>query len=191
MHVRRPHPFVCGAIGVVCCAAAAMAQPELVSNGGFETGNFSSWIVPPSVPNQSIFRIGSGAAAHSGNFYASFGSQQTQYIGQILPTVAGGEYELNFWLRRGSIGFGSFYVRWEGQVVFNQVLINSDFATWHEYTFPLHSNITGSFLEFGQNYFPGEFQIDDVSVVQVPAPGAAAVLGGAGLAALRRRRRRG
>jgi len=37
--------------------------------------------------------------------------------------------------------------------------------------------------------FPGEFHIDDISVVQVPGPSGAALLGMAGLLGLRRRRR--
>ena len=54
---------------------------------------------------------------------------------------------------------------------------------------PLHSNISGSSLEFGQNDFPGEFHIDDISVVIVPGPGGAAIFAAAGIFAMRRGRR--
>ncbi len=108
---------------------------------------------------------------------------------QILETTSGTDYELSFWLRRSGGSPEALLIRWEGATVFNQLMDNPDFLTWRHFTLPLHANITGSFLEFGQSYFPGEFHIDDISVVQVPAPGAGGLLGMAGLLALRRRRR--
>ncbi len=80
-------------------------------------------------------------------------------------------------------------VRWEGQPV---LIVPGTLQEmpWSRFSVPLHANITGSFLEFGQAVFPGEFQIDDISVVPVPAPSAAAVMVIAGaMAAMRRRRR--
>jgi MYXO-CTERM domain-containing protein len=109
-------------------------------------------------------------------------------MSQVLPTTAGSDYELSFWLRRTSFA-SAFLVRWEGQQVFGEFLTNPDFMEWKHFTVPLHSNITGSLLEFGQAYFPQEFHIDDISVVAVPAPGAAAVLVIGGAVVMRRRRR--
>ncbi len=108
-------------------------------------------------------------------------------MSQVLPTVAGTDYELSFWLRVPDLLLGhAFTVRWEGQSVFTQFVPQ---VPWTRFSLPLHSNITGSFLQFGQSAFPGEYHIDDISVVQVPAPSPAALLGVAGLLALRRKRR--
>ena len=108
---------------------------------------------------------------------------------QILETTSGTDYELSFWLRGPTLFSELFTIRWEGQIVFNEPVNNPNHPQWRHFTLPLHANITGSFLEFGQSFFPGEFHIDDISVVQVPAPSAAPLLGMAGVVAMRRRRR--
>jgi len=173
------------------CFATVMGQPasagNLVFNGGFETGNFQGWNVPPSIPMQSQFTVNSDSP-HSGARYAQLSSTALQFVSQTLPTQAGENYELSFWLRRENFLNGGVVVRWEGQ---NTLLIpGGPPMDWTLFTVPLHSNITGSFLEFGQASFPFEYHIDDISVVPIPAPSAAAVLvmGGA-MAAMRRKRR--
>jgi len=177
------------AVGLMGVTPVVSCAGELVENGGFETGSFFPWWAPPSIPNQSTFFVQSGSLAHTGNECALLSSTSLQYIGQVLPTTAGENYELSFWLRRSSGAPATFRVRWEGSLAWGQFMTNSDFDQWQHFTVPLHSNITGSFLEFGQNYFPLAFLLDDVSVRPVPAPSGAAVLGVAGLAALARRRR--
>lgn len=171
------------------CASAA--RGELVTNGGFESGGFFPWLVPPNVPppniNPQYFQIGNNQA-HSGTYFGAMSSSQRRYISQVLPTTAGSDYELSFWVRRTSLGPGPFLVRWEGHIVHDHFMGNLDYFEWKRFTVPLHSNITGSLLEFGQDYFPQEYHIDDISVVAVPAPGSAALLVIGGAVALRRRR---
>jgi len=79
-------------------------------------------------------------------------------------------------------------VRWEGQSI---LVIPGTLQpiAWSQYTVPLHASITGSFLEFGQTAFPGEFHIDDIFVVPVPTPSAAPLLLMGGAVAHSRRRR--
>ncbi len=166
---------VCLAVG----ASVATCRAELVVNGGFETGGFFPWLVPPNVPlgqpNPQYFDINNNGA-HGGTYYAAMSSTQLRFMSQILPTTAGADYELSFWVRRTGLGPGVFRVRWEGQVVYDPFMSNLDFMEWKRHTVLLHSNITGSLLEFGQSYFPQEYHIDDISVVQIPSPSAAAVL---------------
>lgn len=178
------------AASLIAAAATPVFAGELVFNGGFETGNFSGWSVPPNIPNVSHFRVSSSGNAHGGEYWAGLASTNLQFISQVLPTQAGQDYELSFWVRTpGPLPNSPLTVRWEGQFALS---VPGPFQTlpWTQYTIPIHANIGGSFLEFGQAVFPGEWNIDDISVVPVPAPGAAAVLvmGGA-VAAVRRRRR--
>jgi hypothetical protein len=122
-------------------------------------------------------------------------SSNLQFISQVLPTQAGENYELSFWARLPGpiappIGIGPFLnVRWEGQGVSAFQLSGPNSINWTQYTFPIHSNITGSLLQFGQAAFPGEIHIDDISVVPVPAPSAAPLVLLGSAIALRRRRR--
>lgn len=191
--MTRTHcPLWLGAGVAITVGIASAARAEIVLNGGFETGNFFGWSVPPNVPpsqpNPQLFFVSSSGTPHSGTYFASLASTQFQYVSQILPTQAGMDYELSYWLRQ-SPGLGSFRVRWEGDVIFGQLLGSSE-AVWTQYIFPVHASITGSLLEFGQAYFPGEFSLDEVSVVIVPAPSAALLLMMGGVVAVRRRRQR-
>jgi uncharacterized protein (TIGR03382 family) len=115
-------------------------------------------------------------------------SSNLQFISQVLPTQAGQDYELSFWVRSPTaLPNSPLTVRWEGQFALS---MPGPFQAlpWTQYTIPLHANITGSFLEFGQAVFPGEWHIDDISVVPVPAPSAAPLLLLGSAVALRRRR---
>jgi len=178
--------FALTATAVGVCSAQA---GELVVNGGFETGAFFPWIAPPNVPNQSVFRI-AGTTAHSGDHYAKLASSTLLFVNQFLPTTAGQDYELSFWLRKPINTPSQFYIRWEGSLVYSQSTMLPDGSNWHRLSLPLHSNFSGSLLEFGQDIFPAEYHLDDVSVVPAPAPSAAALLLTGGAAAALRRRRR-
>ena len=115
----RPFRRALLATSLLVAAASPALAGNLVFNGGFETGNFAGWSVPPNAPppNGALFRIGTGGA-HSGNHYAGIGSASSQYISQTLPTQAGQDYELSFWLRWYFGMLSEFVtVRWEGQPV--------------------------------------------------------------------------
>ncbi len=183
--VSAPVVVLAAVIGAL--SAPAHAQ-NIVFNGGFETGTFDGWNRPLNVPMQSNFRIEAGGG-HSGTYYAQLSSVPLQFMSQTLPTQAGQDYELNFWLRWDFGMAGEFVtVRWEGQPVLS-VRGTLQGASWTQFTLPLHANLTGSFLEFGQDAFPLEWHIDDISVIPVPAPSAAPLLLMGGAVALRRRRR--
>ena len=183
--------FVSGQVlagAVVISLTPMAAQAELVVNGGFETGNFFPWFRPPSIPNEQFFTV-AGGGGHSGEYFAAMSSHSLQWVSQFLPTTPGADYELSFWMARSGLPPDNLFVRWGGQIVLDVFPINSDYLEWKHFTVQVHATLTATNLEFGQDYFPGAFLLDDVSVVQVPAPGSAAVLGVAGCCALRRRRR--
>lgn len=190
--IGRPAVVITAA--VLCVFAShtpALGGNNIVTNGSFETGSYFGWSVPPNIflpnPGAQGFAIGGGGGS-DGEYYAALSSTNLRFISQILPTTAGQDYELTFWQRRPSNFPTLFQVRWEGEVVFHSTAALPDGTNWHPFTVQLHANINGSFIEFGQQYFPGYVYLDEISVVPVPAPSAAAVLLMAGVFAMRRRK---
>lgn len=85
------------------CAAPLAAQANLVTNPGFETGNFSGWtLIDPS----GFSNVGSDPAfAHSGTYHANLGTRpvppgpaNTASLSQTLGIDPGSLYNLSFWL---------------------------------------------------------------------------------------------
>ena len=182
-------------LATLALCGTSVAGDNLVFNGGFEQG-FAGWSVPPNAPppQGALFFVSTNGTAHEGTNYANLSSWNLQYVWQVLPgTVAGTEYELEFWARNPTSlppGFGHLLrIRWEGQFVASPLIGGPEGPTWTRYSYLLNSNFSGSLLEFGQAAFPGEVHIDTISVRQVPAPSALALLALGGTVALRRRRR--
>jgi len=75
-------------------AASAHAQ-NLLSNPGFETGDFSSW----STNVDPVWDAVDTNSPHSGTYGAYFGNPATtgSWIYQDFPTVAGRTYTISFW----------------------------------------------------------------------------------------------
>ena len=82
----------------------AIPHSNLVTNGGFETNDFSGWTTV-AASYGSAFGVYPSAgliAPHSGNHYAGFGSwgRIDDTILQSLATIPGESYTFTFWLAR-------------------------------------------------------------------------------------------
>ncbi len=143
---------------------------NIVSNGGFETGNFRGW----SLNANYTFVTNRVNYVHSGYWSAMLGQQNTLGdLSQTLPTVAGQTYQVSLWLKNPTNTHGAtpneFTVLWEGNSIYDQVNI--------PYTNALHLqfNVTatsyGSALQFGFYNNPYYLSIDDVVVKPIqPVP---------------------
>ncbi len=91
---------------------------ELLTNGGFETGNLSSWIycnpAGSSYPgtleqtSSNFYAEGHTYAAHGGNYYYLDGAVgQADYLSQIVATNIGQTYNISFWLYNYGSGTNS------------------------------------------------------------------------------------
>jgi PEP-CTERM motif len=179
-------PQVLALAALLIGAGVGQAQANLVSNGDFETGNFSDWI---QSGNGGFTGVSGGGAAHSGSFGASFGPiGSLGFIEQNLATVAGETYELTYWLRHDGGTANNFQVEWDGGLVSS--FTNTGGFGYTQFSFDLVALDASTTLKFGFRQDPAFWSLDDVSVVaSVPEPGTLALFGAAlfGLAATRRR----
>jgi hypothetical protein len=136
---------------------------NLVVNGGFETGNFSGWIMD-AASTQVGNRTG---LVHAGRYGAQLG--QTNTLGELsqnLPTIAGQTYLLSFWLTNPNNALGAtpnaFQVQWEGETIYHAE--NLPFQKWTNLQFTVTATNSGSRLEFDFQDDPYYLGLDDVSV---------------------------
>jgi hypothetical protein len=185
-----------------CLAALAMfasvgVHANLVTNGGFETGDFTGW----SLFGAGAFDGVDGAFPQSGSFAAFFGEPLVapSGISQTLATTAGKFYTISFWLANEADVLGtripnSFAFNWNGgaaELTLSNVLGPTAYT---HYSFTLLATSALTDLRFTFASDPAFWDFDTVSVDVVnaaPEPGSLAlvVLGGGMIAAFKRRRR--
>jgi PEP-CTERM motif len=184
-----------------CLVALAMfasvgVHANLVTNGGFETGDFTGW---------STFGFGpfgfdgvDSSVPQSGTYAAFFGEPVAapSGISQTLATTAGKLYTVSFWLANevdpnGNGIPNSFAFNWNGgaaELTLNNV-VGPTAYTQYSFTLLATSALTGLQFTFASD--PAFWDFDNVSVNAAPEPGSLALvaLGGGVIAAFRRRRR--
>ena len=168
------------------------ARANLITNGGFETGDFSGWTVFGT--DNDVVGDQPFTSPHSGNFQALFGSGSNS-ITQNVTTTPGSSYVISFWLaadvRQG--GSPSVSVNWGGSTIFSDSL-TSPFG-YTEYTFTVNALSPATQLQFQFfSIFGNLFYLDDISVTPpgVPDGGSTVSLLGfalLGVAVLRRKLR--
>ena len=151
---------------VLALAAASSASAQIVTNGGFETGDFTGWT---GVGNNGFQGVSTGAA-HSGTFGAFFGPVgSTGGIDQTIATTAGDTYTFSFWLQGDGDQTNSFEADWNGTSVFSL----SD-AAGQPYTlesFTTTATASSTAIQFLFRDDPGYWDFDDVSGVVDDGPG--------------------
>ena len=160
-------------------AVFALAHPvkaNLITNGGFETGDFTGW---------TVFEIGTpftavvggavgGISPHSGAFQAASDSSGV-FLTQSVTTTPGASYIVDFWLAAAAEnGAISSSVLWAGSVIFGQAFFSSSGYTEHTFTLTAPSATTE--LQFFSSSLAGFFLLDDVSVNPAGVPDAGSTL---------------
>jgi hypothetical protein len=178
-------------LALTAAAALSFAQPakaNLITNPGFETGDFTGWThVGGSVTGTAF-----GVAPHSGNFQAAF-INPADSLTQSVATTPGASYTIDFFLANTTLmAPNSFSVSWGGVTLLT--LTNQSGFGYTEYTFTETASTASTALLFQFSAGDHAWLLDDVSVnpvgVGVPDAGSTLPLLGfasLGLVALRRK----
>jgi hypothetical protein len=144
------------------------ASSQVVQNGGFETGSFSSWTQSGNTAYTSVTTDSS--YVHSGKYGALLGPYGSLgYLSQTLPTFVGQPYLLSCWLENPKSGTpNQFTVSWNGTTLFNQTSLPA--LNWTNLHFVVTASAASTVLQFGFRNDPGYFGLDDISVMPVAAP---------------------
>jgi hypothetical protein len=218
--VPRPFPVVlrrfacaCALLSLAAAVPTARGAANLLVNPGFEAG-LAGWTpFGNAYPETATPHTGTGDAKMFGAFNGGFG---VSGLFQTFPAIAGQTYEMESWSRHNTgdqlIGAGPPDDNWAVQkiVFFNEadqeiganesaiLSGTSPLDTWIDNplitaTAPAGTDHTRAVLLFLQPGPPndgGAGLFDDVHFGLVPEPSALSLLGVAGVALLRRGRRR-
>lgn len=171
-------------------ATNAIAGPNLIVNGGFETGDFTGWtpnaVSFPMYPVTSPVEEGNYAvqiAGYSIENFPALGGPAT--LTQVVTDAPSQSYELSFWIYQQNMGPITFFdVTWDGSTVVSMSYPASDSGDIPYVNFTVNVLGTGSdTLQFISANDPGYTYLDNVSLTAVPEPStwAMMILGFAGL----------
>jgi MYXO-CTERM domain-containing protein len=158
-------------------SASAGSPSELVVNGNFETGDFSSWTQWGDMSYSTVDGLGVAMFGPVGGFGGIY---------QDIATVVGQQYTFSFDMSMGAGTPNSFFANFGALEVSSYT--DSGAFGWTHYSFDVTASDATSQIKFGFFNPPDFMYLDNVSVTATPAPGALALLGAVGLVGARRRR---
>ena len=181
MGLRVPkNAAVCGVLAAALCASIT-AHANMVTNGGFETGDFSGWL-------SSIDPVWDGVdsnAPQAGTYAAFFGNPGgNSTISQMLATVAGTTYNIRFWLMaeadpNGVAAPNSFSFDWDGAPGAPAMVDAGPFGyTQFDYQLVASSSLTTISFSFSDTAAFWDFDSVDVTAMpnSVPEPTSLALV---------------
>jgi hypothetical protein len=151
---------------------------NLIVNPGFETGNFSGWLVHPD-PIGSYFGV--SGHPHSGNYAAYFGSYWGRDdIYQNVPTVPGHTYHISYWVANDGGGYTEIRSSWGGTVL--EDLFPNNAFPYQQHTFDVVATSTSTQFRIGGYQWLAFWYLDDVSVTDTTITGTFGVVKGTDIA---------
>lgn len=135
---------------------------QIVQNGGFETGDFSGWLLSG---NSNLMMVTTDSiAVHSAAHGAQCGpGGSLGILSQTLSTVPGAAYLISVWLDSpDGAAPNEFMVEWNGSVLYDAA--NLAALNWTNLQFLVNATGTSTVLAFGFRDDPSYLGLDDVTV---------------------------
>ena len=172
------------AFAIVASAPAHANGPNLVTNPGFETGDFTGYTVA-GVDTGANGVDNDPFDVHSGTYGAYLGSDGGDgTLTQTIATQAGQAYDISFYMRSDGSLYNDFSATFDGSTIFSAVNI-PDNKGFEQITGTEVASGTATPLVFTARNDNGFFGLDDISVtaadVTTPEPSSVASLGMAGM----------
>ena len=158
-------------------AAPAHAAPQpVLTNGGFETGDFTGWTQTGNTTFNGVFCPGPGPNVFQGNCAAFFGPVgSTGGISQVVTGLVPGDfYTFGFAFQPDGGTPSSFTASWDGLTLVN--LTNPPASGYQPFSFVVRATGTTETIAFNFRDDPGFLFLDAVTL-QVPEPASIAMLG--------------
>ena len=159
--------------------ASMAAHANIVTNGGFETGDFAGWTASITV-NDGVDTLAPQAGAYAA-YFGNPGGIST--ISQTLATVAGTTYDIQFWLMaeadvNGSATPNSFSFDWDGAPGAPAMVDAGPFG-YTQFDYQLVASSASTTISFSFSNSPAFWDFDSVDVNAVPEPTSLALVFGA------------
>jgi hypothetical protein len=151
----------------VCFSVSApktFAQ-NLLTNGSFETGDFTGWSTGGNFEDTEVVSgpFGVYSGAEDGNFYAVLGPVGSDgTIGQAFSDHAGTQYTFSFWLNAVGDNPSDFSAFWDGTSVLSLTNPTTN-GVWTQFSFTETGTGSDS-ISFAFRDDPAYIALDNVSV---------------------------